>query len=199
MSCEILLIRHGETDWNVERRIQGSTDVPLNERGREQARDLATAMRREPVDAAWSSDLRRAAETAETLLGDRDLPLRTDRGLRERDYGDFRGLTRDEVRQRYPAECAAWKQRVPDAAVPGDPENLREFAARVAATLNRIADTHPEDRVLVVAHGGVLDAAYRLAAKIPLDTPRDFPLKNATLNRIERAADGWRVVSWGEG
>jgi probable phosphoglycerate mutase len=196
MTCHLILVRHGETDWNAARRIQGSLDIPLNETGRRQARSLAAALREERLDAAWASDLARAVETARTLVADRSLRLRTTPDLRERCYGDLEGLTVGEARERFPTERSALERRDPDFAPPGGGESLRQLDARVARALDRIADAHA--RALVVAHGGVLDAAYRRAAGLPLEAPRDFPIGNATLNRIARENGRWRIVSWDE-
>jgi probable phosphoglycerate mutase len=102
----------------------------------------------------------------------------------------------EEARERFPAELAALERRDPDFAPPGGGESLRDLSARVARALDRIADAH--DRALVVAHGGVLDAAYRRAAGLPLEHRRDFPIGNATLNRVAREDGAWRIVSWDE-
>jgi 2,3-bisphosphoglycerate-dependent phosphoglycerate mutase len=135
----LLLVRHGETDWNAEHRWQGHTDVPLNERGREQARALAEQLAAEPVDAIYASDLSRARATADTVAARLGLPVTVDPDLREIDVGSREGLTGEEVGER------EWD---------GEPHDAH--AERVLRAVHRIAAAHPTGRVLVVAHGGCL-------------------------------------------
>ncbi len=135
----LLLVRHGETDWNAERRWQGHTDVPLNERGREQARRLAASLAGGGVDAIYSSDLTRARETAEIVAGRLGLPVVIDSDLREIDVGSREGLTGEEVGIR------EW-----------DGESKEAHRDRTLRSLARIVDGHPGSRVVVVAHGGTL-------------------------------------------
>jgi broad specificity phosphatase PhoE len=145
----ILLVRHGETDWNRDRRIQGHSDTPLNETGRAQARALAEKLAGEPIDAVYSSDLLRAHETARIVADGRNLDVTAIRDLRERHFGTWEGLTDDEIFARFPeAATGPW----------GDAETRDEMARRVAGALHRIAATHPGQHVLVVSHGGPLRA-----------------------------------------
>ncbi|MBA2742165.1 MAG: histidine phosphatase family protein [Actinobacteria bacterium] len=145
----ILLVRHGETDWNAERRVQGHTDRSLNEVGLEQIRALAQELADEPLDAIYASDLARAHETARAIADPRGLPIETLPELRERDFGTWEGLTDAEVFERYPeAHTGSW----------GDAETREELAERVVSTLLQIAGAHPGGRVLVVTHGGPLRA-----------------------------------------
>ena len=149
MTTTILLARHGETDWNVERRVQGQTDRPLNENGREQARALAGELAGESLDAVYSSDLSRAYETARAVAEPRGLDVTLVPELREKDFGTWEGLTDTEVLARFPAASAGpW----------GDAESSEEVARRVVEALRRIARAHPGQRVLVVSHGGPLRA-----------------------------------------
>jgi probable phosphoglycerate mutase len=135
----ILLSRHGETDWNRQLRFQGHADEPLNDTGRVQARELASRLRHEPIAAVYSSDLRRASETAEIVAAIMGLPIVVDRRLREIHVGSWQGRTRDEL------DGSAW-----------DGETYAEHRLRVVAALLSIARSHPDDCVLVVAHGGTL-------------------------------------------
>jgi uncharacterized phosphatase len=145
----ILLARHGETDWNLHRRIQGHSDTPLNDTGRDQARALAAELAGEAIDAVYSSDLLRAHETARIVAQTRGLEVTAIRDLRERDFGTWEGLTDDEIFARFPeATTGPW----------GDAETREEMAQRVADALNRIGDAHPSGRVLVVSHGGPVRA-----------------------------------------
>ena len=135
----LLLVRHGETDWNAEGRLQGHTDRPLNEYGRRQARELAGRLADEQVDAVYASDLARARETAEIVAGRLGLPVAIDPDLREKNWGTWEGLTGDE--------------RVHVELVGESTEAHRE---RTMRALERIAAAHPSGRVVVVTHGGSL-------------------------------------------
>ena len=135
----MLLVRHGETDWNAEGRLQGHTDRPLNEHGRRQAKELADRLAGEEVDAIYASDLLRARETAE-IVGERlGLPVVIDADLREKNWGNWEGLTGDE--------------RV---HVEFEGESTREHRDRVLRAVDRIVERHPEQRIVVVTHGGSL-------------------------------------------
>jgi broad specificity phosphatase PhoE len=158
MATTILLARHGETDWNAARRVQGHTDVPLNERGREQARALAEELQDEPLDAVYASDLLRAHETARIVAASRGLGVTVLPQLRERNFGTWEGLTDVEVFDRFPqARAGQW----------GDAETREEMSGRVLQALGRIADAHPNGHVLVVAHGGPLRAVLHAAGGNP--------------------------------
>lgn len=167
---EILLARHAETDWNREGRVQGHTDRPLNELGVEQASDLAEALKDVELDAIYASDLARARDTARVVADLRGLRVTQLPELRERDFGSWEGLTRDEVLSRFPdASNGPW----------GDAETLDEMTARVLAALELIATRHPEGRVLVVTHGGPLRAVLREGT-----IDGDLPIVNCHVARI---------------
>ena len=145
----ILLARHGETDWNIDRRVQGHSDTPLNDTGRAQARALGKELAREQIDAVYSSDLIRAHETAKAVAEPRRLEVTAIRDLRERHFGTWEGLTDVEIHDRFkPTDGSPW----------GDGETREEMAERVLTALHRIAEAHPDGRVLVVSHGGPLRA-----------------------------------------
>ena len=192
MTARLCLIRHGETDWNLARRIQGHTDIPLNHTGLEQARLLSQSLADESFDAIYASDLSRARQTAEATAHRLRQIVQLDPALRERHYGDFQARTYDESRALYPEAYARFEMREPSAAFPGGGESLEVFLERVRTTLNRIADAHPFGKVLVVTHGGVLDMAHRVAADLPLQQRRDFPISNATVNWLMREEGSWR-------
>lgn len=196
-ACRICLVRHGETSWNTERRLQGHIDIPLNDRGRAQAASTARSLAAQGFDALYSSDLQRAYATAQAIAAGRPQPLREDPRLRERHYGDFQGLRYDEASARFPEAYARFTAREPDHPLPGG-ESLAAFAARVSQALGEIARRHAGGRVLVVTHGGVLDIAHRLAAGKPLHAPRDFTIPNAALNWIEHGAGGWCLIAWAD-
>jgi 2,3-bisphosphoglycerate-dependent phosphoglycerate mutase len=158
MATTLHVVRHGETDWNRERRVQGHTDVPLNEEGRRQALALAEELSATHLDAVYSSDLLRASETARLLLGKRATPLVEDPDLRERHFGTWEGLTDEAIRARYPqAVIGSW----------GDAETVDAMDSRVIGAIERIARSHDEGTVLVVTHGGPIRALYRHAGIDP--------------------------------
>lgn len=197
----ILLIRHGETAWNAERRLQGHLDIALNPEGERQASLLAAALADEPIDAIVASDLLRARQTAEALAGVLGLAVQVDRQLRERCYGGFEGLLYSEIARRFPLEFAAWQARDVDALLPPGAnrgETFRHFHSRVTTALQRWADAHPGKTLALVAHGGVLECAYRAALGLPLETPRDFKIHNASINRFTLGKGRLALESWGE-
>jgi probable phosphoglycerate mutase len=195
------LIRHGETPWNAERRIQGHTDIGLDPEGVHQAelaaRWLAALGERRP-QALYSSDLLRARMTAESISGRLELSIRLLPEMRERRYGLFEGLTYDEARQRYPEDYAAFEHRQRDYAFPQGGESLTVFSARIVACLQALAVQHAGEVVALVTHGGVLDIVNRFVRGNPLELPRDFHIPNTGLNWIVAGPDGWRIESWAE-
>lgn len=198
---KIILIRHGETAWNAERRLQGHLDIPLNAEGERQARLLADALAAEPIDLIVSSDLQRARQTAQAVAALRGMPVQTEPGLRERCYGGFEGLLYSEIEQRFPAEFAAWQARDVDAILPDGKncgETFRQFHARSTGAILGLARAHPGRTIALVAHGGVLECAYRMALGLPLETPRDFKIYNASINRFRMQEGRLALDSWGE-
>ena len=194
----LCLVRHGETAWNAQRRLQGHLDVELNAVGHAQARAAARRLAGERFTALYSSDLLRTHQTASTLATVLHLPVIPERGLRERHYGCIQGLTYEEAEARHPAEYARFKAREADFGFPGGGETLRAFSARIADTLHRITRQHAGESVLLVTHGGVLDAVHRLCSGAPMHTPRDFAIPNAGLNWIEQHGDRWRILNWAD-
>jgi probable phosphoglycerate mutase len=197
----IILIRHGETAWNAERRLQGHLDIPLNAEGERQAKLLAEALAPESIDLVAASDLQRARQTAQAVATTRNLPVHSEAGLRERCYGGFEGLLYSEIEQRFPVEFAAWQGRDVDGILPPGKncgETFRAFYTRVTDAILALAHAHPGRTIAMVAHGGVLECAYRMALGLSLETPRDFKVFNASINRF-RVEDGRLVLqSWGE-
>lgn len=198
---EIFLIRHGETAWNAERRLQGHLDIPLNEEGERQAAALARALAGETVDVIISSDLSRAASTAQAVAELQGLPLHTDASLRERCFGAFEGLLYDELEARFPEAYAQWKVRDPHARYPDGErraETFAEFAQRAVDAVTRIAKMHRGKRIVIVSHGGVLDAVYRAAHRMDISAPRDFDVLNASINRVQWDGERLKVLRWSD-
>lgn len=198
MATRICLVRHGETAWNAERRLQGHTDIPLNDTGLAQARATADSLAAERFEAAYSSDLTRARQTAAAIAERCGLELAFDAALRERHYGSFQALTYDEARIRFPDHYQRFETRDPEFTFPEGGESLRQFSARIHATLDGIAHRHPDGTVLIVTHGGVLDIVHRLATGKPLTAPRDFTIPNAALNWIGWDGAAWTLIAWAQ-
>jgi probable phosphoglycerate mutase len=195
IATRILAVRHGETLWNRETRIQGFTDIDLSDHGRWQAQQLAQALREEPVAACYASDLSRARNTAQAVADVHGHMVHTDPGLRERCFGQFEGHTWTEIETQWPEASQAWRQRVPDWEPQGG-ESLIRLQARVLTTLNRIAQRHLGEQILVVVHGGVLDILYRAATRMDLQAPRAWELRNTAINRLLWSPEGLSLVCW---
>lgn len=199
-ACRICLVRHGETAWNTERRLQGHIDIPLNDNGLAQAEATARSLARagERFAALYCSDLQRARQTAAAVARAQGLDPAHDARLRERHYGVFQGLTYDEAAHHHPEHYRRFTAREPAFSFAGEGESLADFAARVHAALGDIANRHAGEAVAVVTHGGVLDIVHRLATGEPLETPRSFAIPNAALNWIEHTAGAWRLLAWAD-
>jgi 2,3-bisphosphoglycerate-dependent phosphoglycerate mutase len=193
----LIVVRHAETTWNREKRMQGTTDTVLSDVGRAQAQALARRLAGEAFSAIYSSDLSRARDTAHTIAEQSGRELLLEPRLRERAFGVFEGLIADEIRARYPQEYARFASRDPDYEVPGG-ESARGFTQRCLGCLAEIAGRHPGEEVVVVTHGLVLDALYRAAHGLDHGVPRPVPLINASLNLFEYGSSNWRMVEWGD-
>jgi len=193
----LLVVRHGETPWNREKRMQGTTDTQLSDVGREQARALGQRLAGRGFTALYTSDLTRARDTARAIAEHAGREIVTDPRLQERRFGIFEGLTVEEIVARYPEEHARFASRDPDYAVPRG-ESARSFTQRCIGCLAEIAVRHRGAEVVVVTHGLVLDTLYRAARGMPLDAKREAPLLNASLNIFRRDADAWVEIAWGD-
>jgi probable phosphoglycerate mutase len=199
MATELIVIRHGETLWNSEHRMQGQRNSALSPLGRAQARALAKRMHGERFDHLYSSDLDRAFETAQAIAAVTGHAIVTDVRLRERCFGIFEGLTRDEMRDRHPKEYARFRERDPDYRVPGG-ESARAFHQRCLLCFREIAGRHPDGRIAVVAHGLLLVALYRAAHGLALNEPRSaLELINAGINVFRFEDPHWRMHVWADG
>lgn len=200
---ELILIRHGETDWNRELRFQGQVDVPLNATGHEQARRLAQRLLDEGLAAHHlaCSDLVRTRQTAQPVL-DALLPqLRmdalTDPGLREQDFGIVDGMRVPDIKAQHPEAWAQWLRFQADSGMPGG-ETTRQFHARALGALQRLAQQHAGRTVVVVTHGGVLDMVWRVARGLGLEGPRQSEIPNAALNRVRLRGDAIDILHWAD-
>ena len=193
----LIVIRHGETEWNRERRMQGTTDTRLSDLGRAQAQALGRRLTDHAFTALYSSDLSRARDTAQAISQHTGRQLVVDPRLQERRFGIFEGLLAAEIKARYPEEHARFASRDPDYVVPGG-ESASAFTARCLGCLAEIAKRHPGEEVVVVSHGLVLDSLYRAAHALAHGEPRPVPLINASMNHFGYGASAWRMVLWGD-
>lgn len=193
------IIRHGETDWNRERRLQGHTDIPLNGQGHQQARQLQQALAQTGLtfDALHVSDLTRTQQTAAPLAELYQLTPHYHAELRERHYGQYQGLTYAEIQQQWPQHYPRIESRDPDYDMEGG-ESLNHFRQRIISCFSRLAQSHPAQTLLVVTHGGVLEILHRTASGTPLNTPRNFPIPNAALNWVTYNEGVWMLEKWAD-
>jgi len=196
-ATRVLAIRHGETAWNVDTRIQGQLDIPLNDTGLWQAERLAAAVADEGVTALYSSDLLRAHQTAQAVARTTGLLVATDPHLRERGFGSFEGHTYKEIEARWPDQAERWRKRDPDFG-PGGGESLRVFFDRCVGAALRLAAAHPGETIALVAHGGVMDCLYRAASRMDLQAPRSWQLGNASINRLLYTPGGFTLIGWSD-
>ena len=195
--ARLCMVRHGETAWNAEGRVQGQLDIPLSATGLAQAQSVAAVLRTGSFSAIYASDLERVRQTAQPAAEKLGLQIRLDPALRERHYGAFQGLTYAEASRTLPADYARFKAKEPEFAFRTG-ESLRDFFSRSVACIGSIARRHPGHDVLVFTHGGVLEMAYRHATGCGLSTPRTCELPNAALNWIEVDEALWRVLAWAD-
>ncbi|MCZ4063973.1 histidine phosphatase family protein [Oxalobacter aliiformigenes] len=198
---DILIIRHGQTAWNTQKRLQGHSDIPLNENGRLQAVTLAKILRDEPLDAIFSSDLQRAYQTAYEIAKIHNLPVHQDRSFRERCYGICEGMKDGEIREAYPESYKAWYAADPDHFFPDGErktESPRQFHHRAVNAIREVATRYPGKKIAIVTHFGVIETAYRTAQNIPLGTHCRMPVLNTSINRFRWTGGTLELLQWGE-
>lgn len=196
-ATRIIAIRHGETAWNVDTRIQGQLDIGLNKTGRWQARRVAQALTGEPISAIYASDLLRAWDTARAIADATGGALHAVEALRERGFGVLQGKTHAEIEANWPDQALRWRQRDPQWAPEGG-ESLAEVRERITRTASELAARHIGEQIVLVAHGGVMDALYRAATGQELQAPRSWALGNAAINRLLWTPDGLTLVGWSD-
>lgn len=197
-ATRIIAVRHGETSWNVDARIQGQLDIQLNDTGRWQARCVGHALSSEDLTAVYSSDLGRAHETARCIAAAAGIPVVAHPGLRERRFGMFEGKTFDEIHTHWPDHAHNWKKRIPEWEPPQGGESLLQLRERVARTVGDLAARHRGEQIAVVAHGGVLDTLYRIATGQEVNSPRTWQLPNGAINRLLWTPQGFTLVGWSD-
>ncbi|MFZ7127791.1 MAG: histidine phosphatase family protein [Desulfobacterales bacterium] len=181
MQTRLIVLRHGETVWNAEERFQGHGDSPLTETGRRQAAALGRRVREIGVDVLIASDLGRTRQTAAYISEATGHRIRTDKRLRERNYGVLEGLTLPEIQEGFPTALARLRGDDPEYVIPGGESHRQHYERNVDFIRSAVAD-HPGVRIALVAHGGVLDSLFRFVARLPLNHPRCFTTANASLS-----------------
>jgi probable phosphoglycerate mutase len=199
---EIWVVRHGETPWNTVRRVQGWEDIELNEIGISQAHALgrhlaANTQPTQPIEAIYSSDLKRAHQTANIIAGAIGLTPQIETGVRERNFGVLQGLIFNTMHEHQPEAAKIWASRDPHGVIP-EGETLGTFHSRVVKAIDEIATRHAGKRVMVVSHGGAMDIIWRHASQVSLQEERKTPIVNTSVNRILVSADGWKIIDWGD-
>jgi probable phosphoglycerate mutase len=197
MTTRFIVVRHGETQWNVASRIQGQGDSPPTATGLAQADAIADRLASERFDVLVASDLGRAMQTAGAIARRCGHAIVPDPRLRERSFGAGEGMTYTEIDRAWPDVFTRSRETDPDAAVPGG-ETRRQFHERVRDAFAALAREHEGKRVAVVAHGGVLAALYRLIHDIPVGKPHAVPIANASYNAVAFAAHAWAIEAWDE-
>ena len=191
------MVRHGETQWNVEARVQGQGNSPLTAAGLAQAEAIAERLAAEHFDVLVASDLGRAMQTAQAIARRCGRGILPDPRLRERDFGAGEGMSYEEIDRAWPDVFTRQRETDPDAAIPGG-ETRRQFHHRVQDAFAALAREHEGKRVAVVAHGGVLAALYRLIHDIPVGKPHAIAISNASYNAVAFEADAWAIEAWDE-
>ena len=200
-ATRILAIRHGETSWNVDTRIQGQLDIELNDTGLWQAQQLGLALRDEDIQVVYSSDLKRAYQTAQAIAQAptraQPVPLTPTPALRERHFGHLQGQTWAAIETNWPEDAKLWRTRDPHWSPQGG-ESLWVLRERIAACVSALASQHIGEHIVWVAHGGVMDVLYRLATQQDIQAPRTWHLGNAAINRLLWTPQGLSLVGWGD-
>jgi probable phosphoglycerate mutase len=197
VKTELILLRHGETEWNSENRLQGHRDSALSREGQRQAEALAARLASVRFTALYSSDLGRALETARRIAARTGHAVVPDARLRERGLGILEGLTREEAHQRHPEVFASYSDGEPDYVVP-EGESTAQRLAHAVACLKELGARHRGERLVAVTHGGVLSLLFRHSLGIPHRTPRAFSVLNAGWNQFDLHDGALRLVTWGD-
>lgn len=194
---QVFVVRHGETTWNKEKRLQGHLDSELTAKGIAQAKALGENLKEHDFDAIYASDLTRTRLTAENVASEKHCPITLDPQLRERNLGIFQGYTRQELAEKFPEHAVPYLNNEPDYQIPQG-ETLRQFCQRTMDCFNKLVMQHKQGKILVVTHGGVLTCLFKKVVGVPLNTPRHFVLLNTSLNVFSYHKGDWTLESWGD-
>lgn len=196
--AQIIVVRHGETTWNLEGRRQGHLDSPLTARGIAQAESLARRLKNLTFKALYGSDLGRAYRTARIIADSTGHRIIVDERLRERNLGIFQGLHTEEIRRTYPDAYQLHTTLGPDYIIPGG-ESMRQQVERNIRCLEELAQKHVGETIVVVTHVGVLSGLFRHTLSIPLEAPRRFEFRNGSINIFTYQSQGfWVLETWGD-
>ncbi|KIQ34152.1 phosphoglycerate mutase [Variovorax paradoxus] len=196
-ATRLIAVRHGETAWNVDTRIQGQIDIGLNATGLWQAQRAGQALADEDIGVIYASDLSRAWQTAEEIARPHGLAVQPEPRLRERAFGHLEGMSFAEIESTLPEDAKRWRERDPEFEPVGG-ESLLTFRDRVTRVAAELAARHPGQLVTLVAHGGVMDVLYRAATRQELQAPRTWQLGNAAINRMLWTPEGFSLVGWSD-
>lgn len=193
----LFMVRHGETEWNLIGKHQGHLDSPLTESGIKQAYALSDSLFGRGIEIIYSSDLGRAVQTAEIIGAKLGLKVNFNHQLRERHLGSIQGFTQKEFQRRYPREWETFDSGDPDYCFSGG-ESTRQCYERSITCVEELVQRHPGEKILVVAHGGVVNGLLYKVIGIPLCNPLRFSMFNAAINRFSVCDNSWRLDTWGE-
>ena len=196
-TSRFIVLRHGETEWNRDARYQGHLDSPLTPLGLAQSRALAERLKGYSISALYSSDLGRARATAQIIADQIGLDIEVNPRLRERNLGIFQGLTKIQVKQKFPVEYRLYKSGDVDYVVPQG-ESIRQRFECVVGCFNELAIRHSDEQIAVVTHAGVLTAMLRHVLGLPLEWPRRFTRLNASWNAFVCEGGKWLLQTWGD-
>jgi probable phosphoglycerate mutase len=193
----IIVVRHGETEWNKQHIFQGQLDSPLSQLGLKQAEAAAVALADENINIIYASDLGRAVQTANIISAPHNLEVLTDKRLRERHLGVFQGLNKNEMLERFSNDVNHYRSGDPDHVIP-EGESSRQRYERSTTCLQELAENHAGETILIVTHGGVLRGFLEMVLNLPMNGKRRFSLYNASIARLSLLNKHWMLNSWGE-
>ncbi len=197
-TTRIILIRHGETLWNKERREMGQLDSPLSEMGHKQAAAIAHRLMQNRFSALYSSDLGRAMQTATYIaqICQKEIIAETD--LRERNMGIFQGYTRQEMQEKFPKEWQAYQSENKFDYVIPQGESQRQRLNRSIRIMNTLAERHPAETIVAISHGGILRGFFEYVLGLPPGNERRFRRNNCTYNSFIKTQNAWQLETWGD-
>ena len=193
---KIIMVRHGETIWNTEKRIQGNANTPLTDAGIQQAEKTGKRLNIESIDEIYSSDLGRAVQTAEIINKHLKLNIEFIKGLRERNYGILEGVSFSELHKKYPDIEEKLYSHNPEYKIPNG-ESFNIFADRIYNCINHIVESTNSRTILMVIHGGVIECFFYKVIGLPLNIRRKFSLFNSSINKFSNIDGRWTLDSWG--
>ncbi len=193
MSTEILLIRHGETEWNKLGKFQGTVDIPLSDEGRSQAMALKKSLHGD-FQAVYASPLVRAMETARILCQDTRQQVIPCEGMKEINFGAWEGLTLDEIKNTYPSELAAWRSDEKNGPFVGGDISIRNASIRAAKAIRAVAEKHPDEKVLIIAHGGIIKAGLIGLFEWKMTMYHHFYVGNTAISKVNFRSPDYPIL-----